>query len=74
MGCIPNFREIGDILLDQILLIFKDMGYKCVVTNKVVNGASPYIFLKQLLMGVLHFKDWGKHCHLAAITVVLALE
>ena len=45
-----NLREIGEILLD--LLHFKDMAYKCIVTNKVMNVASDneslYQFLKQL--------------------------
>ena len=49
LECMSHFSDIGDIPLD--LLNFKDMGYKCVVANKVVNVASdiasPYQFLKQ---------------------------
>ena len=57
------------------LLNFKDMGYKCVVTNNIVNVASRiFKSIGQLLMGVLHFKDWRTQWHLAAIAVVLALE
>ena len=41
LGCIYNFREIGEILLD--LLNFRDVGYKCVVTNKILNVASQIL-------------------------------
>ena len=79
LGCISNLREIGEIILD--LLNFKDMGYKCVVTNKVVNVASdiasPYQFLKQsdnYSCFFFAFSRLGIQCHLAAIAVVLSLE
>ena len=42
---------------------------------QIVNLASRiFKAIGQLLVGVLHFKDWRTQCHLAAIAVVLALE
>ena len=68
LGCISNFREIGEILLD--LLNLKDMGYTCCHKQSCECSFRYCIYVSifkaigQLLMGVLHFKDWGTQCYL----------